>query len=158
MTFGDFCLKFGEFWGNHSIISIDTQSKCRKIWVLPFSDLSFGKKIWVLKNYLSFGISSDLSFGVGVQKKPLEMFPFFKAVWAKKRALQRPCWRDEAPSLREDIAPLPKGRKATLPQGAMPPLQLMITAAVCDQCSGAFPELLPTTGVCDQCLGAFIKL
>ena len=70
MTFGDFCLKFGEFWGNHSIISIDTQSKCRKIWVLPFSDLSFGKKIWVLKNYLSFGISSDLSFGVGVQKKP----------------------------------------------------------------------------------------
>ena len=56
MTFGDFCLIFGEFWGNHSIISIDTQSKCRKIWVLPFSDLSFGKKIsefwkiiWVLE-------------------------------------------------------------------------------------------------------------
>ena len=47
-TFEDICLKLWNFWGNHGINHIDRQPKCRKIWVLPFSDLSFGKK------YLSF--------------------------------------------------------------------------------------------------------
>ena len=95
-----------------------------------------------------------------------EVVPFFKAVWAKKRGL--------AAALLEGRSPLPKGGRSTPPQGSQSnppqgsqsnpstgvnaPLQLMLTAAVCDQCSGAFPEILSTTGVCDQCLGAFIKL